>query len=70
MDSQQTMKNPPPQTTLKNAVDTMTQEKTLQTQIHEEIAKFEKTREELHLLRNISQDLKSYRKMIKLKKYD
>jgi len=48
----------------------MTQEKTLRTQIHEEIAKFEKTREELHLLRDVSQDLKSYRKMIKLKKYD
>ncbi|MCW4047390.1 MAG: hypothetical protein NWE99_07510 [Candidatus Bathyarchaeota archaeon] len=45
-------------------------EKTLQQQAHEQIAKFEKTMEELHLLKNVSQDLKNYRKMIKLKKYD
>jgi hypothetical protein len=38
--------------------------------IHEEITKFEKTMEELRLLKNVSQDLKNYRKMIKLKKYD
>jgi hypothetical protein len=48
----------------------MTKEEMLQRQAHEEIAKFEKTLEELHLLKDVSEDLKSYRKMIKLKKYD
>jgi hypothetical protein len=38
--------------------------------INEEINKFKKTKEELHLLRNVSKDLRNYRKMIKLKKYD
>jgi hypothetical protein len=48
----------------------MTQEKMLHRQVHEEMMKFEKTMEELHLLKSVSQDLKNYRKMIKLKKYD
>ena len=34
------------------------------------MTKFEKTIEELHLLKSVSKDLKNYRKMIKLKKYD
>jgi hypothetical protein len=34
------------------------------------MTKFEKTMQELHLLKNVSKDLKNYRKMIKLKKYD
>jgi hypothetical protein len=38
--------------------------------IHEEFAKFEKAMEELNLLRQISQDLKNYKEMIKLKRYD
>ena len=38
--------------------------------VHEEMTKFEKTMEELHLLKSVSKDLKNYRKMIKLKKYD
>jgi hypothetical protein len=38
--------------------------------IHEEFAKFEKAMEELALLRQISQDLKNFREMIKLKRYD
>jgi hypothetical protein len=38
--------------------------------INEEISKFKKTKEELHLLRNVSKDLRNYMKMIKLKKYD
>jgi len=48
----------------------MTQEKTLHRQVKEEMTKFEKTIEELHLLKSVSKDLKNYRKMIKLKKYD
>ena len=48
----------------------MAKEKTLHHEINEEITKFEKTIQELHLLKRVSQDLKNYRKMIKLKKYD
>ena len=38
--------------------------------IYEEFAKFEKTMEELRLLRSVAEDLKNYRKMIRLKRYD
>jgi len=48
----------------------MAKEKKLHRKVHEEITKFEKTMEELHLLKSVSKNLKNYRKMIKLKKYD
>jgi hypothetical protein len=48
----------------------MSKEKMLHRKVHEEMAKFEKTMEELHLLKCVSQDLKNYRKMIRLKRYD
>ena len=48
----------------------MANEKTLHYEVHKEMTKFEKTMEELHLLKRVSQALKNYRKMIKLKKYD
>ncbi|NIQ07058.1 MAG: hypothetical protein GWO20_15430 [Candidatus Korarchaeota archaeon] len=38
--------------------------------IREEFLKFERTMAELHLMRQIAEDLKNYREMIKLKKYD
>jgi hypothetical protein len=38
--------------------------------IGEEFAKFERTMEELRFLRQVAQDLKSFREMIKLRKYD
>jgi hypothetical protein len=38
--------------------------------IHEEFAKFETTMEELCLLKKVAADLRSYRKMMKLKRYD
>jgi hypothetical protein len=41
-----------------------------QQKIRDEFAKFERTMEELHFLKQIAQDLKSFREMIKLKKYD
>jgi len=41
-----------------------------QKQISKEITKFEETMQELYLLKNISKDLKNFRRMIKLKKYD
>ena len=38
--------------------------------IREEFAKFESTMEELQFLRLVAQDLKSFRQMIKLRRYD
>jgi len=38
--------------------------------IREEFLKFERTMEELYVLRLIAEDLRSFRRMIKLKKYD
>jgi len=37
---------------------------------NDELAKFKKTMDEINMLRDISADLKSFRRMIKLKKYD
>jgi hypothetical protein len=48
----------------------MVKEKMPHRKVHDEITKFEKAMEELHLLKNVSKDLKNYRKMIKIKKYD
>jgi uncharacterized protein (UPF0335 family) len=38
--------------------------------LNDEMAKIKRTMDEISMLRGISQDLKSYRKMIKLRKYD
>lgn len=38
--------------------------------VYEQMKKFEKTMEELRFLKLVSKDLKEYRKMVKLKKYD
>jgi len=38
--------------------------------IREEFARFEKTMEELYFLKRVARDLKNFREMIKLKKYD
>jgi hypothetical protein len=38
--------------------------------IREELLEFKKTADELHLLKRVSNDLKNYRKMIRIKKYD
>jgi len=38
--------------------------------LREEFARFEKTMEELYLLKRVAADLKNYRKMIRLKRYD
>jgi len=48
----------------------MAKEKALHHEVNEEMNKFEKTMEEIHLLKCVSKDLKNYRKMIRLKKYD
>ncbi len=38
--------------------------------LHEEFVKFQSTMAELYLLRQVASDLKSYRRMIKVKRYD
>jgi len=38
--------------------------------IHEEFTSFHNTMEELYMLKKVAADLRNYRKMIKLKKYD
>jgi hypothetical protein len=38
--------------------------------LHDEFVKFQSTMAELYLLRQVASDLKSYRKMIKVKRYD
>ena len=48
----------------------MAKEKALHREVNKEMTKFKKTMEEIHLLKRISKDLKNYRKMLKLKKYD
>jgi hypothetical protein len=38
--------------------------------IREEFVRFERTMEELRLLKDVAEDLRSFRKMIRLKRYD
>ena len=49
---------------------TMDQTTTTVQKINEEFVNFQKTMEELSMLKRVASDLKSYRRMIKLKKYD
>ncbi|MGC9345981.1 MAG: hypothetical protein ACP5ER_04220 [Candidatus Bathyarchaeales archaeon] len=48
----------------------MRENKTLLQKLHEEFVRFERTMDELYFLKRVSEDLKSFRKMIKLKRYD
>ncbi len=61
--------NDGPPTHKTKLAQSMSKERTLH-KVHEEIAKFEKTMEELRMLKCVSEDLRSYRKMIRIKKYD
>ena len=72
MESQQTMTEPSKTTPHNNkqAEQAMTKETLLRGKIIEEVAKFEKTMDELYLLRSVSNDLKSYRRMIHIKQND
>ncbi len=38
--------------------------------IRDEFAKFEKTMDELRVLKDVAEDLKNYRRMLELKRYD
>ena len=42
----------------------------LQTKLKQEIANFHKTMEELNTLKRVSSDLRKYKKMIKIRKFD
>ena len=48
----------------------MTKQETLHQQVNQQMTEFKKTMQEIHLLKRVSKDLKNYRRMIKLKKYD
>jgi hypothetical protein len=48
----------------------MTRKSPILQKIHEETYRFQKTMEELRLLRNVAEDLRNVRKMIKLKRWD
>jgi hypothetical protein len=48
----------------------MTKETALRSKLIEEVNKFERNMEELHLLKRVSDDLKSYRRMIRIKQND
>jgi hypothetical protein len=48
----------------------MDQKSAVVQKIHEEFTSFRNTMEELYVLKEIAADLRHYRKMIKLKKYD
>jgi hypothetical protein len=54
----------------KTRTKTMTKKSPILQKIHEETDRFQKTMEELRLLRNVAEDLRNYRKMIKLKRWD
>jgi len=49
---------------------TMEETRALVQKLHEEFTKFETTMQELRLLKQVATDLRSYRKMMALKKYD
>jgi hypothetical protein len=51
-------------------VKTMDKDNETTRKLHEEFRSFNNTMEELRLLKSIAEDLKNYRKMIRLKKYD
>ncbi len=48
----------------------MEQRDTAVDRIYEEFTNFQKTMEELYVLKRVASDLRHYRKMIRLKKYD
>lgn len=48
----------------------MSNKNAITTKAFEEIAKFEKRMEEIHYLKLVARDLRSYGEMIRFKKYD
>ena len=48
----------------------MSETKSLVEQLHKEFEGFKKSMEELNYLKSVSSDLRTYRRMIKIKRYD
>jgi hypothetical protein len=48
----------------------MTETRNYIKRVQQELTKFETTMEELRLLRSVADELKTFRKMIKIKRYD
>ena len=48
----------------------MTKNPTAHTKILEEVAKFQQSMDELHLIKNVSNDLKNYKRMLHIKHND
>ncbi|MCW3993547.1 MAG: hypothetical protein NWE85_03145 [Candidatus Bathyarchaeota archaeon] len=48
----------------------MSENRTTLQKLREEFLKFQRTMEELYFLKLVAEDLKSFRRMIKLKRYD
>jgi hypothetical protein len=48
----------------------MTRQNTNRAKVLEEVARFQKNMEELRLLRNVSNDLRNYRRMIHIRRND
>jgi hypothetical protein len=71
LDSQQTMTDTLQQTSLTTKkLKNMQKEQVIHHKINDEVLEFKKTADELYLLKCVSNDLKNYRKMIRIKKYD
>jgi hypothetical protein len=60
----------PPDSTKRKRMKNMNEDTGVIHKVYEEIANFQKTMEELYLLKKVAADLKSFRKMLKLKRYD
>lgn len=48
----------------------MAEKRTVLQKISEEFLKFQMTMEEIHFLKLVAEDLRSFKKMIRLKRYD
>jgi hypothetical protein len=71
LDSQQTMTEPSKiNLHTKKAEQTMTKETLQRGKLIEEVNKFQKNMDELHLLKSVSNDLKNYKRMIRIKQND
>jgi aspartate/glutamate racemase len=58
------------QLTKNRSANPMSTQTALQTKIVQEIANFQKTMVELHLLKKVSRDLQKFKMMTQLKKFD
>jgi hypothetical protein len=67
--SQHTMTHPP-STLLKRSEPELTTQTAMEAKIKHEMAEFQKTMQELHTLKKLSQDLRKYKRMLHIRKFD